>query len=188
MLNAFHGRVPGRPALTRNLFRRYKIQMKALPICALISCALVASAFAKTYQLPEEESIMSITVPDSWDTDEIEDGIESTSPDGEVYFYAEMTDADNVKEAMTEAVKYLQGKGVTVDADSAKQQEGKVNDMDVVSVSWDGKDKDGAAKISLTVVAVTKGQGVLLVYWGSAEGEKKNEADLAKISDSIKKL
>lgn len=162
--------------------------MKRLSICALLSCALVATAFAKTYKLPEDGPAVSITVPDSWETDEIEDGIESTSEDGEIYFYAEMTDADNVKEAMTEGVKYLQGKGVTVDADSAKDHEGKVNGLDVVGVSWSGKDEEGPARISLSVVVLNNEKGLLLVYWGSPEGEKKNQADLSKISNSIKKL
>ena len=162
--------------------------MKTLSICALVSCALIATAFAKTYKLPEGESVVSITVPDSWETDEIEDGIESTSDDGEVYFYAEMTDSASVKDAMTEAVTYLQSKGVTVDADSAKDQEGKINGMDIVGVKWDGKDKEGPAKISLTVFILDNDKGLLFVYWGSPEGGKKHGAELTKIANSIKKL
>ena len=90
--------------------------------------------FAETYSLPDDKPFVSIAVPDAWDTDEIDDGIESTSKDGEVYFYVEVTDADNVKAAMDEGVKYLQSKGVTLDADSAKDQEGKLNGMEVVGV------------------------------------------------------
>ena len=79
--------------------------MKLLPLCVLLSCAFAVSVFAKTYSLPDDKPFVSITVPDAWDTDEIDDGIESTSKDGEVYFYVEVTDADNVKAAMDEGVK-----------------------------------------------------------------------------------
>ena len=34
----------------------------------------------------------------------------------------------------------------------------------MIEISWDGEHKDGAAKISLAVVAVTKGEGLLVVY------------------------
>ncbi len=144
--------------------------------------------FAETYSLPDDKPFVSIAVPDAWDTDEIDDGIESTSKDGQVYFYVEVTDADNVKAAMDEGVKYLQSKGVTLDADSAKDQEGKLNGMEVVGVKWDGKDEDGAAKISLTVIVVSEDKGLLLVYWGSPDGAKANQDDLNKIVNSIKKL
>lgn len=149
--------------------------------------AFAFSAVAGTHKLPEEETIATITIPDSWKTDEIDDGIEATSEDGEVYLAIETTDADNVKEAMEEAFQYLKSKGVTVNADSAKQEEGKLGEMDVVDISWDGKDEEGAAKISLTVVSVTKSDGLLLIYWASPEGEKKHQEALTAIAKSIKK-
>jgi hypothetical protein len=162
--------------------------MKIIPLCVLVSCALAASAFAKTYSLPDDKPFVSITVPDAWETDEIDNGVESTSKDGEVYFYVEVTDADNVKAAMQEGIKYLQSKGVTLDADSAKDQEGKLNGMDIVGVKWDGKDEEGPAKISLTLIMVTEEKGLLLVYWGSPDGSKANKDELDKIVNSIKKL
>ena len=149
--------------------------------------AFAIPASAGTHKIPSEDPVAIMTLPDSWEVDEIEDGIEATSADGEVYFYVEATDADTVEEAMTEGAKYLGSKGVTVDEKSVKKEQTKLNGMDVIEISWDGKDKDGAAKISLAVVAVTKGDGLLLVYWASPEGEKKNAADLEKIANSIRK-
>jgi hypothetical protein len=53
-------------------------------------------------------------------------------------------------------------------------------------MTFTGKDKDGAANVSLTLVATNaSGKFLLLYYWGSSEGEKANSADLKKISDSI---
>jgi hypothetical protein len=157
--------------------------MKTLLLSLATAAALILPAPAETYNLPEENPLAIITVPDVWDTDQTEEGIEATSKDGEAYFYVETTDANNVEEGM----KYLAKNGVTVDAETVKQQEGKFNGMDVVDVSWDGTDKDGDAKVSLTVVAITKDKGVLLVYWASPEGEKANAAALKKIAQSIKK-
>jgi hypothetical protein len=92
-----------------------------------------------------------------------------------------------VKDAIEEAVKFLKEKGVTVDEASVKQEGGKINDMDVIDVSWDGKDEDGPAKITLMVVSVTDKDGLLFIYWASPEGGKKNQDDVTKIAKSIKK-
>ena len=161
--------------------------MHQLALAAAVLCTLTLSGIAGSHKVPEEDPIATVTIPDSWKTDDIEDGIEVTSDDGEVYLAIEATDGDSVKEGMDEAIKYLKSKGVTVNSDSVKQEEGKLGDMDVVDVSWDGKDEEGAAKISLTVISVTKTEGLLLIYWASPEGEKKHMEALSAIAKSIKK-
>ena len=161
--------------------------MHQLVLLAFVSAALSLSALAGTYKIPAEDPVTTVTLPDDWKTDEIDDGIEATSSDGEVYLAIEETDGDSIKASLDEAMKYLKSKGVTVTESSLKQQEGKIGEMDVVDISWDGKDEDGPAKISLTVVAVTKTEGLLLIYWASPEGEKKNMQALGAIAKSIKK-
>lgn len=161
--------------------------MQKLALTFAFFAAFAVSGIAGTHKVPEEDPVATVTIPDSWKTDEVEDGIEVTSDDGEVYLAIEETDGDSVKEGMEEAIKYLQSKGVTVDSDSAKQEQRKLGEMDVVDVSWDGKDEEGAAKISLTVISVTKTEGLLLIYWASPEGEKKHMEALTAIAKSIKK-
>jgi hypothetical protein len=149
--------------------------------------ALLSSALADTHKLPEEKPIASIAIPDAWETDEIDNGIEATSDDGEVYLAVEKTEAGKVGDALDQAMKYLKSKGVTVTDSSMKQTEAKLNGMDTVDISWDGKDEEGPAKISLTVVSVTEKEGLLLIYWASPEGEKKHQEELSAIAKSIKK-
>jgi hypothetical protein len=60
--------------------------------------------------------------------------------------------------------------------------------MDVVDISWDGKDSEGACRVSLSIVIVTAKKGLLLTYWGSPEGAKKYGKDLDAIAESIKPL
>jgi predicted ATP-grasp superfamily ATP-dependent carboligase len=68
-----------------------------------------------------------------------------------------------------------------------KQEEGKLSGLEAVDISWDGKDEDGAAKISLTVIEMSGNKGLLLIYWASPDGEKKHLEELHKIAQSIKK-
>lgn len=164
------------------------VSMKKLLFPALLSLALCAPAFAGTYKLPDKKPVVSVTLPDSWKTDEIDNGVESVSDDEEVYMAIESTSEKNVQKAMEESIQYLKKKGVVVEQDTMKQETMKMNDMDVVDISWDGKDEDGECKISLTVVGVSDTQGLLLTYWASPEGEKKHQSELNDIAKSIKKL
>ncbi|MDQ6765830.1 MAG: histidine kinase [Verrucomicrobiota bacterium] len=161
--------------------------MQKIALSLTLAAAFAIPGFAGTHKLPEDKPLATITIPDAWETDDIDAGIEATSDDGEVYLAVETTDAANVKAAMDESIKFFKDKGVTVDDSTLKTQEGKIGDMDVVDLSWDGKDEDGPTKVSVTLVAVTKEKGLLLTYWGSPEGEKKHATELRDIAQSIKK-
>lgn len=162
--------------------------MKKLSLALLFSLALLTPSFAKTFKIPEEGSFVSITIPDDWQSKEIDSGVESQSADNEVYFAVETTDAKGMDKAIEDAVKFLQEQGVTVDSKTMKQSEGKINGMDGVDVTWNGKDKEGDAIISLTILAAKKEKAVLITYWASPEGTKKHAKELDAILKSVKPL
>lgn len=161
--------------------------VQKIALIVLASAALALSALAGTHKVPSENPFATIAIPDEWKTDAIEGGIEATSDDGEVYLAIEETDSDSIKECVAAAVKYLKGKGVTVTESSMTQEEGKLGEMDLVDISWDGKDEDGPARIGLSIVAVTKTKGLLVIYWASPAGEKKHAPALEAIAKSITK-
>jgi hypothetical protein len=152
---------------------------------------LTVSGRAGEFKLPDDDPVASFTIPSSWKPSEFEDGVEATSDDGSVYITVEaanVSSSEDATKAMSESVKYLVKKGVTLDSDSAKQTKSKINGMDVINVIWKGKDADGPCEVSLTIFVVTPKKGLLLTYWGPAEGAKKYDADLTAIVQSIKPL
>jgi hypothetical protein len=160
--------------------------MKLLSLAALFALALVTPALAKTFKVPDEGSFASITIPDDWKSKEIDKGVESQSKDDEVYFAVEATDAKGIDKTIEEAVNFLKEQGVTIDVKTQKQSEGKLNGMDGVDLTWNGKDKDGDAIISLTILAVRKDKVLLITYWASPEGTKNHQKELADILGSVK--
>jgi len=162
--------------------------MKKLSLAVLFALALLTPSFAKTFKVPDEGSFASITIPDDWKSKEIDKGVESQSADDEVYFAVEATDAKGMDKSIEEAVAFLKEQGVTVDEKSMKQSEGKINGMDGVDVTWHGKDKEGDAIISLTILAPKKDKVLLITYWASPEGTKKHDKELGAILQSIKPL
>lgn len=162
--------------------------MKKLTLALLVAFALATPSFAKTFKVPEEGAFASITIPDDWNSKEIDDGVESQSADNEVYFAVEATDAKGMDKAIEAAIQYLHEQGVTVDDKTMKQTEGKINGMEGVDITWKGKDKEGDADISLTILVAPKEKVLLITYWASPEGTKKHDKELGAILKSVKPL
>jgi hypothetical protein len=159
--------------------------MKKLLIAALLA-GVPSFAFAKNFAIPKNDPVATVVLPDDWDADAIDSGVEVTSKDGEVYIAFETVKAADVKTAVGEAIDYLVSKGVKLDSSSMKQKEVTVNGLSGVDIDWIGTDKDGDTEISLMVLGASKDRLVMLTYWGTPEGGKANGEELNKIAQSIK--
>ncbi|CAN5612491.1 hypothetical protein BH09VER1_BH09VER1_21770 [soil metagenome] len=166
----------------------YCKHMKTFLAGSLLLFMALSSLSAGTFQFPDDNPVVSVTIPATWKPSEDETGVEATSKDEEVYIDIQSTNTKTVEKGIDDALAYLKDKGVTVTADSVKKQELKLNGLNVFEIAWDGTDEDGACKISLSVISVTDNQGLLVIYWASPEGEKKNQAALNQIANSITPL
>lgn len=161
--------------------------MKKLLTILALTAVLALPSFGKTYKLPKDEPLCSIDFPKSWTVKVEDEALDANSDDEEIYINIEVNDGDSIEGAIDETFGYLKKNKVIVDKKTQKQTEGKLNGMDMVDFSWDGKDADGPTKVSLTIVQVNKKKALLILYWASPEGEKKHQADLEAIIKSLKK-
>jgi hypothetical protein len=161
--------------------------MTRLIFLATLALGLAAStANAGTFPIPADNPIATVSIPDSWDPKTYDGGVEATSEDGAIYVAIESVAADDVKSATEEGLKFFLKSGVDIDFNSQKTRDAKINGLDAFDLAFTGKDKDGPANISLTLVRTNaKDKFLMLYYWGSPAGEKANASDLGKISDSI---
>lgn len=162
--------------------------MKRLLLIGLMALALPASALAETFTMPDAKPAASITIPDTWETEEIEDGVEATSPDKLVYIAAEFVKASNVEDATKEAIAYLIENGVEIDAATKKEKTFKIGDLEAFEVEWKGKDSDGPTEVSVAIVVIAPKKLMFLTYWATPEGGKANAADLGAIALSVKPI
>jgi hypothetical protein len=153
-----------------------------------VTFAFSGFASAKTFKLGEGKPVASIMIPDSWEPEEIDNGVQGTSKDGETYVAAEVVDAKNLDTAIDDGLKYFQKNGVKINPDTLEKKESKMSGFDAVTLQGKGTDKDGPTHVSLTLVIVSGEKVILLTYWGTATGEESNEADLTKIASSITAL
>jgi hypothetical protein len=161
--------------------------MKRFVFLATLALGLAgAAANAATFPIPDENPIATVSIPDSWGPKTYDGGVEATSDDGAIYVAIEAVAAEDVKSALEEGLKFFVKSGVEINSESGKTQDAKINGLDAFDVAFTGKDKDGPANISLTLVKTNaKAKFLMLYYWGSPAGEKANASDLKAIADSI---
>ena len=160
--------------------------MKPVLFACAIAAFSTAPALAKNFAIPEKNPLVTVVLPDDWEADEIDNGVQVTSKDGEIYIAFEAVKASKAEAALNEGLDYLKGKGVKIDESSMKQKEETINGMKGIEVDFTGKDKDGDTQISLMLLGASKERFVMLTYWGTPDGAKANAEALNKIAESIK--
>ncbi|MDR7040463.1 hypothetical protein J2X36_005246 [Methylobacterium sp. BE186] len=162
--------------------------MKSTAAAVLMVGLLTNFAIAKSFELPESKPIVTITLPDAWEPEEIAKGVQANSPDTGIYVAFEIGNVKNTDKVVLDGVKFLAESGVKIDPASEKRGEGKINGIDMIDINWTG-DYDGkVAKVSLTIAVLSPTKIGLLTYWGSPSAEKKYAAQLDSILKSIQPL
>jgi hypothetical protein len=162
------------------------LMKRLLALSLLASLFLSSAAAAATFPIPDENPVATVSLPEKWESSPYDGGIESTSPDGKIYVAMEVVAAKDVKSATEEGLEFFAKQGVEINPESLKTKDTKINGLSAFDLQFTGKDKDGPAKVSLTLVATNaEGKFLMLYYWGSEAGEQANGADLQAISDSI---
>jgi hypothetical protein len=161
--------------------------MKPLAILLFLAASLAPlSAHAGTFPIPAENPIATISIPDTWGPKPYEGGIEGTSADGKVYVAIEQVEAADIKAAVEQGFAFFAKQGVELDPATMGTKDIKIDGLDALDMVASGKDKEGPADVSLTLVSTNStSKFLLLYYWGSSEGAKANIADLKAMADSI---
>lgn len=155
-------------------------------LAAIAALAMAFPAEAKNFTIGDNGPVAVIAIPDDWSAEEIDDGVEATSPDKAIYVAAEAVEVRDVAEATKEGIKFFTKQGVKIDPSTQKQTETKIGGLNAVSIMWSGTDKDGPAQVSLTFVILNDKNSVLLTYWGAPAAAEKNGPALSGIANSLK--
>ena len=160
--------------------------MKKFLIAASAVLLLASTASAKVWEIPSNRPVASLNMPNAWDTNETDNGLEGTSDDGAVYFSVDIASPKKMDGIIDDAAKFLDDQGVKIDTSTQKYSEDKLNGKDIVYISWNGEDKDGPASVGLAVLILDEKTVLVLTYWGTKGDEDKHMPEIGKILDSIK--
>jgi hypothetical protein len=172
-----------------SLQERLDMSFFSLRACMLAGLLAIspALAIAKTYAIPDPNPIVTITIPDDWETEETDrGGLESTSDDEGVYFTIEATDVDALDKITERAMAALIVEGVKINQASEKKTDIAIGDIKGFTVFWEAKDDDGPTQVSVTVLLVSDKMALLMTGWGTEAGQKANLKELTGIMESIK--
>ena len=153
-----------------------------------VSFALLGSswAVAKEYKLPDARPVATVNVPDTWNPQPIEKGVQGQTADNSVYLSVETTaDEKAMNEIIDDTIQVLKEHKVELDHHVKKEHKFLINGLPADELLYDGKDEDGPTMVSITFVNVGK-TTLVLTYWASADGTKKHETEVGKILASIK--
>ena len=161
--------------------------MSRLVFAAVLALLLApAGAMAKTFPIPADDPIATISLPDSWEPHDYDGGVEGTSDDGGVYLAVEAVKGKEVGDAAAEGVVFFGKQGVKIDEKSLKTEELKLNGLAAFDMSMQGTDKDGPTEVGMTLVKTNSDDRLLMIYyWGSAKGQKDNAGEIKKIVESL---
>ncbi len=160
--------------------------MRMTLIATALGCLLAAPAMAKTYELPDANPAVSVTLPNSWKPTEVEKGVEATSPDGETYVALETATAKGMETLIDEDIKFLTDQGVQIDRSSQQTHDTTQNGMSVSFLRWSGRDKDGPTNVTLGIFGVSDNLVLLMTAWSSPAGEKRYDKEMNDIVSNIR--
>jgi hypothetical protein len=160
-----------------------------LTFIAVSSLLVVASAFAKTMKLPNDEfPIASITFPDDWQPEEVDNGVAGQSSDTAVYLAAVAVGNEKGMNAeLDDTFEFLKAHKVELDKSTKTESKFKLNGEDVEELIYHGKDEDGPCSVSISFVPI-KDKIVVLTYWVTTAKEKEHQAEVGKVLNSLKPL
>ena len=117
-------------------------------LAACLLFALPTLANAKAFKIGDDEPVSWVSIPDTWEPSEIDNGVEGTSPDKETYVAAEIVDAKEIDDAVKEEDKFFAKQKIKIKPDTKKEKETTVNGLKAFDYSWDATDADGPTHVS----------------------------------------
>jgi hypothetical protein len=152
-----------------------------------VSSLIVVPTFAKTLKVPNDEfPIASITFPDDWEPEEVNNGVAGQSPDSAVYLAAVAVGSEKGMNAeLDDTFEFLKEHKVDLDQSSKKENKFQLNGVEVEELIFHGKDEDGPTSVSISLVPI-KDKIVVVTYWVTTAKEEKHQAEVGKIVKSLK--
>lgn len=160
---------------------------KCILSVTLLCLAIAVPALAKTMKLPNDEfPIASIDFPSSWEPEEINNGIAGESPDKAVFLaVVAVGNEKGMNAELDDTFEFLKEHNVELDQKSKSEDKFKIGNLEAEELTFQGKDEDGPAAVSIAFVPI-KDKVIVLTYWVSTEKEKAHQEEVGKILRSLK--
>jgi hypothetical protein len=143
-------------------------------------------AHAETMEVRPSAPIAEFNVPDDWKNSRVERGIQSTSKDGEVYFWLEAYTPDQFDKILAEHNAYWKEQGVVISSSDtqAHQENGQEVTMTTEHATWKGEPT--VLYYAEFQLGLPSKSNIVFTYWASPEGDKESNKEVGDVLASLK--
>gem|GEM_PF-1062733 len=158
--------------------------LKTLLVITIV-CAVPAAVCAKSFPLGGTTPVASITLPDTWDVEPADGGLEALSPDNGIYLSGEIVASEDLKVAGQETARTLAEQKIALKPATQKAVPLTVGGMPGAAIAWDATDENGPTQVHMVVLKAKPGEEVVLLRWGTASAETAHAAEIDAIVKSL---
>ncbi|KRE16985.1 hypothetical protein ASE63_14895 [Bosea sp. Root381] len=159
----------------------------ARPLVAAVAALLfIMPAAAKNFAIPDKNPSITLSIPDSWSTKEIEYGYEARPKDEAVYLSVEFTDVRGVDKMMANNEKWM--KDNQIKQVKPIQADMPINGINSTIFQFRTTDSNGPTKVDFVMMPASNNRMILITVWGNDEERATHEKALDAIFGSIKAI
>ena len=154
---------------------------------ALLAAALFASPLqAKNFAVPEKNPAITITLPDSWETEEIEYGFQARPEDEAIFLSIESAASNEIEKMIGAADKWMRDNKIK--PVKPVEAETKLNGIDCKVFQFQTSDENGPTTVDLILLPAGGGRVMMVTVWGNDEERATHGKALDGIFSSIKAI
>ncbi|HEY8566845.1 MAG TPA: hypothetical protein VIL65_15215 [Beijerinckiaceae bacterium] len=161
--------------------------MKNFLLGAALILGLAMPAAAKNFAVPDKDPAVVLSVPDTWDTEEIAYGYSAWSPGKDVFFSVEFASGANVKGMQKNNETWMKENDINAEI-QPQEVEMDFNGIKGQVLRFDTTDANGKTLVDFVIIPAGKQRVVMLTLWGSPEERKKHNAAIDQIMNSVRPI
>jgi hypothetical protein len=160
---------------------------KAILIATVLLFGVSSAALAKNFAFPEKNPSGTVSIPDTWSTEEIEYGYSAKSPGEDVFFSVEFAGGSRLDKMLDNNVEWMKENEIEPKGKPV-EKEIEINGIPAKLLHFDATDGDGDTTVDFVFISGGSGRVTMFTLWGSAEEIEANQADIDSIKKSIKAI
>lgn len=161
--------------------------MKKILIVAALAATFAMPAWAKNYAFPAKNPSATVSIPDSWATEEIDFGFEAKSSDGGVMFFVESSSAKGLDKMMAVNAEWMKRNKIKTNGKPI-EQDFELGGLKASMVRHEAEDSEGDTIVDFVFIPASNNRIIMLTLWGSNEERNANAKDIKSIQGSIKSI
>jgi hypothetical protein len=144
------------------------------------------AAQAGVFTVPDDKPALTVAVPDRWNPNHSEDGVDAAAPDNAAFFSIYVTQADSAAAVQRDSIAVLTRNGMTIRPKPTSEGQMSFAGLDWTQGQYAATEDGKPRSVKLYAAHLAGKRYVQLWVQGTPDGVSKNDAALQKIFATIK--